>query len=187
MRTLLAAAVLVICSCDPSHTWIEVGTGGFSPDTYEIEWPQESGEYVTVNNLLTDSAGLAGLRVEVFAPGEPPVVLTADTFAVTHNHVVGPFRAPDSGTASVFVKLYQSGELVTEGSISWSLRPESPGWLVQVERSPFPAEVHPDDLSSPEPLCAVPWCHKVRRFEIGEDARNYPVEALWLAVWVSGW
>ena len=36
-----------------------------------VEWPVESGEFITRDNSLTDSAGLAGIEIEILGAVSP--------------------------------------------------------------------------------------------------------------------
>ena len=120
------AAAVVVASCDyplgdNEHITLTVIAGGFEKESFEREWPPNSGEYVTVNRSLTDSAGLAGIVVEVMVPGNPSRTLTARDFLAQGSRHVEGIVVPEAGTASIFVKLYQAGELVAEGHVLWRL------------------------------------------------------------------
>ena len=174
----MAIAALAVSSCRPFDMfWIEIWTGH---GLMETEWPRDSGEYVTMNNLLTDSAGLAGLEIELFTPDSRNITLTAASFSSrtgTERISVG-----ESGTVRLFARLRQNGVVVAEGHTSWTLRSDVEEWRVLVQRAPMAPGMNLDDLDSPNPRCRVPWCHKIRRIVIWEDARNYRAEALWLEV-----
>ena len=178
----IAAAVLV-ASCNVSHTtWLEVGVGaGYADDIFEIEWTPGSGEYVTVNQSLTDPAGFAGIEIEIRVPGEPLRTFTAINFRGRLNNTVDQIEVPQEGTATIRVKLYQHGDLVAEGHISWPLDTGVERWVLLVERAPvaFGVAIYKDD---PTPRCHFPWCHRIERIEINETARNHPDEALWLVL-----
>lgn len=168
------AATACLAGCDLFHnTWLEVRAGGYIE---EREWPPESGEFVTLNNSHIDSAGVAGIEIDVFTPDHHNTV--------TVDSLVGPGRperidVPGSGEVSVFVRLRQNGIVVAEGQTSWTLQSGVNYWLVLVERAPNSALSAGDS----EPLrCGVPLCHRIQRIEINENARNYPDEALWLQV-----
>ena len=190
-RVLPVAAAVLAASCNTPHTaWLEVGVGaGYAADIFEMEWPAGSGDHVVVNQSLTDSAGLAGIKVEVRLPGAPSRTLTAIDFLGRLNNTVDGIEVPKEGTASIFVKLYQHGELVTEGHTSWSLDSGVRSWNLLVARVPvaFGVAIHEED---PIPRCHFPWCHRIERIEIDENARNHPHEALWLVLdrhSISGW
>lgn len=168
------AATVCVAGCEVFHnTWLEVSAGGY---VEEREWPLESGEFVTLNNSYVDSAGVAGIEIEVFTP-DYHNTLTVDSLA-------GPGRparigVPASGEASVFVRLHQNGVLVAQGHTSWALRSGVNYWRVVVERAPYSALSAGDS----EPLrCGVPWCERIQSIEIDREARNYLDEALWLQV-----
>lgn len=185
MRTtplLTAATALALSACDVlSSTWLEVQAGR-GTTTRTIEWPPGSGEAVMVRDHLSDPAGLAGLEVEVRVPGAIPVMLTASDFGA--NGAYGPFGVPDTGMASVFVTLRQSGEVVAEGHVTWRLENRIDRWHVRIDRSPQPPpDTARDDAAIHGFDCVVPWCRQLVRIEIDEAARNYPGEALWLTVW----
>lgn len=176
----VAAMMLASSSCGVLHnTWIEV-RAGLAATTYTREWPPGSGEYVTVRDLLSDPAGLAGIEVEIRVPGETPVKLANSNFGA--DGTSGPVEVPDGGTASVFVTLHQFGELVAEGHVSWALEKRIEQWRVLIERSPQAADtLYDEDDEVFE--CVLPGCRQVIRIEIDEAARNYPDEVLWLTLW----
>ena len=122
-------------------------------------------EFVTLNNSHLDSAGVAGIEIDVFTP-DYGNTLTVDS-------LVGAGRpariyVPDAGEVSVFVRLYQNDTRVAEGHMSWTLQSGVNYWRVVVQRAPYG--------------CDVPLCHRIQRIEINEGARNYPDEALWILV-----
>ena len=180
---LPVVAMVLAASCnDFPTTWLEVGVGaGYAEAIFDMEWPAGSGEHVTVNQSLTDSAGFAGVEIEVRVPGEPIRNLTAIDFRGQLNNTVDHIEVPKAGTASIFVKLRQHGELVAEGHISWPLDTGVERWVLLVERAPvaFGVAIYEDD---PTPRCHFPWCHQIERIEIDETARNHPDEALWLVL-----
>ena len=106
---LPVAAMVLAASCSSLHTTsLELGVGaGYADDIFEMEWPAGSGEHVRVNQSLTDSAGFAGVEVEVNLPGTPPRILTAIDFLGRLNNTIDEIEVPKEGTASIFVKLYQ--------------------------------------------------------------------------------
>jgi len=190
------AAAVVAASChdplgDNEHiTLLTVIAGGFEKESFEREWPPSSGEYVTVNQSLTDSAGLAGIVVEVMVPGKPSRTLMARDFLAQGSRHVEGIVVPEAGTASIFVKLYQSGELVAEGHVSWRLDSGVQEWVLAVTRVPVAWGVEGYSEITSEWRCYFPWCHQIERLEIEEAARNYPDEALWLVLdkhLIGGW
>ena len=48
---------------------------------------------------------------------------------------------------------------------------------------PLNAAVPREHLNEARPPCFWWWCQGVWRFDISEDALNYPDEALWLTLW----
>ena len=176
------AMTLAVSSCDLFHiTWLEIQAGKRSA-AQAIEWPRNSGETIMVQDHLWDSAGLAGIEVDVRLPGATPVILTSSDFNVAAYNYAPPIEVPDRGTASVFVKLYQAGVLVAEGHMSWQLERNIERWRVEVERSPHPADTRydEDDMMA---RCVYHYCRQVVRIEIDEAARNYPAETLWLVLY----
>ena len=168
---LPVAAMVLAASCnDFRTTWLEVGVGaGYAEAIFDMEWPAGSGEHVTLNQLLTDSAGFAGVEIEIRVLGEPIRNLTAIDFRRRPNNTVDRIEVPEAGTASIFVKLHQHGELVAEGHISWPLDNGVERWVVLVERAPvaFGVAIYEDD---PTTLCHFPWCHQIERIEIDKTA-----------------
>ena len=182
---LAVAAAMLAASCyvfdTTSHAWLEVGVGaGYADGTFEMEWPPESGEHIAVNQSLTDSAGFAGIEVEINVPGESPRILTATDFYGRRNNTVDLIKVPEEGRASIFVKLYQQGEMVARGHISWPLDSVAGRWRLVVERIPWAWGV--GIRKNGDPVCLFPWCYNIERIEIDEAARNHPDEALWLVL-----
>lgn len=188
-----AAALLATSSCDLFHSaTLEVRPGGELTEVSDWEWPWGSGEHVAVNNVLIDSAGLAGIEIEVIMPGEPAFMLTATDFLERSGGfgslptVEEDIRVPDEGTATVFVKLRQAGVVVADGFMSWTLHSGVTSWQIWFERAPVSLDMRdPRHTSNKDasPPCDPPQCHQIRRIEIDEAARNYPDEALWLTLY----
>lgn len=180
---LLASALAASCTGPEDTAQLEVFAGDRWERTrpYTVEWPVGSGERVPVNTSLTDSAGLAGLVVELFIAGEQTRILDANGFSGT-NQGSPPIELPADGTVSVFATLHQNGEPVARGDISWLLQPNRGRWLLSVYRTPN-ATGASVDASGRRVACGVPYCHSARRYEIRQDARNHPDEALWLVLW----
>ena len=153
---LPAGAAVLAASCSDFHTtWLEVGVGaGYGNDIFEIE---------------------------IKVPGEPLRRLTAINFRGRLNNTVDHIEVPKEGTATIFVKLHQHGELVAEGYIAWHLDTGVERWVLLVARAPvaFGVAIYEDD---PTPGCHFPWCHQIERIEIDEAARTSPDEALWLVL-----
>ena len=183
MKKVFLPAVVLLAACDLFRTtWLEVHVGGYSHEqVFEMRWPWGSDKSVTMNNSLTDSAGLAGIEIEIVAPGSADVRLTAADFELPFLDSE-PFEVPEEGTATVFVTLHQDGVPVAMGSTSWTLQSNVSSWKVLVERAPSVDGVLPEEAKETEPLCVSRWCHSIRRIEIDEAARNFPDEALWLVV-----
>ena len=181
---LVAVTALLASACGIFHTtWLEVSVaGGYQTDVFEMEWPWESGEYVTVNQSLTDSAGFGSIRIELYLPNQPTIVLWPSSFRGRLNNVAEPLEVPDEGTATVFVTLGQAGREIAQGHVSWPLHSGVDLWRIQLERAPYSRGSPPRDPPGPDTQCEVPWCYRIVRIEIDEVARNYPDEALWIEV-----
>ena len=138
----------------------------------QVGWGEPSEPLILVNGR-DDPQGLAGLRVEVDDRVFTAEDLPSDRFGV-----------PESGTIHVDVRLMQDGVIVAEGRVSWALESDIE-WEIELDRAPYPinAGVSDENLHEPSPPCAWFWCHRVWRFEISEDARNYDGEALWMSLW----
>ncbi len=136
------------------------------------------GDRLTLRNSIIDPVGLAGLEVAVR--------WDADTVTLGSNHLPsGCFAVPESGLVFVDVTLSQTGELVSQGTASWGLLPNSE-WEVAVDRAPsaMDAGIDPRWPDEPNPkACSWFWCHGVWEFKIRPDARHYEEEALWLTIW----
>lgn len=136
------------------------------------------GDRLTLHNSIADPVGLAGLEVVVR--------WDADTVTLSADHLPsGCFAVPESGPVFVDVKLSQAGGLVSEGTASWELLPNSE-WEVEVDRAPLPMDAGIDLYWPDEPnpkACSWFWCYGVWEFKIRSDARNYKEEALWLTIW----
>lgn len=175
-QTVAAAVVAgwVAGACGLFHSaWLEVSAGGYSE---EREWPMESGEFVTLNNSYVDSAGTAGIEIDVFTPDYSNTLTVDSLFGAARPARI---NVPDAGEVSIFVRLYQNGTRVAEGHLSWTLQSGVNYWRVVVERAPYSAL----SIGDPDPLrCGAPLCHRIQRIEINEGARNYPDEALWVQV-----
>ena len=160
-RALLpVAAIVLAASCSSLHTTsLELGVGaGYADAIFEMEWPAESGEHVRVNQSLTDSAGFASIEVEVRVPGAPPRILTAIDFLGRLNNTIGGIEVPKEGTASIFVELYQHGELVAEGHTSWPLDCHT-----RVRTAYEPPELRPSRLVDERPCLGGDAGRRLRR------------------------
>ena len=127
---------------------------------------------------------LAGIEIEVSGGGQTRS-FTAEDFVDPRDvgWATPPVQVPESGRAFVAITLRQDGAIVSEGSGSWTLEPGS-WWSLDVERDYFPrgAGVSPKDRHRPRPRCGWVTCRAVWRFEILEEVRNRPDEALWLSL-----
>lgn len=125
---------------------------------------QESTLEIRARASLTDSTEIAGIRL--FVDGR---TLDAASFNTRES---GPatvvLEVPSSGTLTVFVELYQGGEWVGEGSVSWQLQ-EGYEWGMDIFRQ----------VDNPADTCF--GCLGHARIEIVGGAQTVPNEALWLA------
>ncbi|MDE2980976.1 MAG: hypothetical protein OXU74_07245 [Gemmatimonadota bacterium] len=160
---------------------LEITAGSGEAPVHTAKWPWATSETVTVNNSVADSAGLAGLEVEVFLPGGPDITLRASDFDGRRNLTYGPILiGRDSGEARIFARLRRHRTVVAAGSISWILGDRA-RWQVMVVRHAHPGYAD-------ENLNCGALCVEAARFPISEDARNYPAESLWLIVrHLDGW
>ncbi len=181
---LLAAGVVawMVGSCWLSNHQLEVVAGGYLDPIHQMEWPRNSGEYVRVNNSLTDSAGLAGLEVEVFTPDGRKRAVDARTFHGRRTLAYGPVQIEEYGEVQVFARLRRHDALTAEGHVSWTVDPDGyEKWQVLIVRIAHPG------YADESLRCGV-HCVKVKRIAIDEEFRNYPDEALWLVVrHLHGW
>ena len=104
---VLAAGAVSLTGCGLfQDSQLEITAGSGEAPVHTAEWPWPSGETVTVNNSVADSAGLAGLEVEVFLPGGPDITLRASDFDGRRNLTYGPILiGRDSGEARIFARL----------------------------------------------------------------------------------
>ena len=195
MRTLSLLALLALAGCrdavvpepSPPTSTLTVTADRFKADQHPREWPRDSGNFVVINNSLDDEAGLAGLEVEITD--------VADGIARTHRfdasdieEGVPPYEVPESGTVNALVRLTWHGKVVATGVTEWPLEPEI-RWEVEFQRSPYPQGVDiwpwPDEdlFTGAEYDCSWRWCDHLWRFDISDDALNYPGESLWLRLW----
>ena len=148
------------------------------PDRMYGEYSFNDEVFVAMTDL-NDPKGLAGLEVRVYWQG-------SDTLMFTATDLPSPsFEVPNDGSIWVEARLQQDGETVSEGRANWYLDPGAK-WTVYVNRvkAPMTSGPHPDLLAGPNPIpCGWWWCHQLWRFELREDVRNRPLEALWLVVY----
>ena len=180
---LLALLVLALGACRSPVEEVPTATLTVTvSDWIELEWPYFSGDTVRLNNSFDEEAGLAGIEVEItdVAAG---LVRTHRFDASDLEEGVTPYDVPENGTASALLRLTQDGKVVATGVAEWALRPAIQ-WEVEIERSPYPYEAFIDeaDLNQAQQPCGR-GCQGVWRFDISEDAVNYPDEALWLLLW----
>jgi hypothetical protein len=195
MRTLPLLALLALAACrdavvpvpPPATPTLTVTVDRFKTDQHPREWPRDSGNFVTINNSLNDEAGLAGLEVEITVVSHG-LVRTRRFDADDIGDGVPPYDVPESGTAYAGVRLTKHGKVVAIGVADWPLEPEM-RWEVEVQRSPYPqgVDIWPwpegDLFSGAEYECSWRWCHHLWRFDVRQDALNYPGESLWLRLW----
>ena len=189
MRVLALFALLALPACrdavvpvpvQPSTVTVTVGAVPLARG----EWPWGSGDTVMVNNSLDDEAGLAGLEVEITDVADG-LVRTHRFDARDLEEGVTPYEVPEGGTAYALVRLSQHGQVVATGVAEWALQPEVE-WKVEIQRTPYPPAVGispTEDLSRARYRCSWGWCQNVWRFDISEDALNYPGDTLWLLLW----
>lgn len=143
--------------------------------------PAENGSVKPVTGL-DDPKGYAGLEI-VLAGDIERRVFTAGDFAGIDDGTLPAFRVPETGIATVTVRLVEDGRIVAEGSEQWHLESEV-YWDFFIARGPYPATegFHGvDEFESPR--CHWFWCWHNWRFPIAEDAANYEHEALWVTLY----
>lgn len=188
MRALSLLALLALTACreavvpvlipDPTLTVSRARGSG------RAEWPRGSGDTIRVNNSLDDEAGLAGLEVEITDVADG-IARTMRFDASDIKEGVARYDVPESGSAHAMLRLTQHGRVVATGVAEWPLRPAIQ-WEVEIERSHHPfSAVLPDgiDVNQTKLPCVYWWCQNVWRFDISEDATNFPGETLWMALW----
>ncbi len=195
MRTLSLLSLLALAACrdavapvpPPPTPTLTLTVDRFKTDQHPREWPRDSGNFVMINNSLDDDAGLAGIEVEITDVSDG-LVRTRSFDASDLAEGVTPYDVPESGTASALVRLTRHGEIVALGVAEWPLQPKI-RWEVEIQRSPYPqlVDIWPwpedDSFSRAEYDCSWRWCHHLWRFDVSEDALNYPGESLWLRLW----
>ncbi|MDE0124676.1 MAG: hypothetical protein OXN97_08890 [Bryobacterales bacterium] len=171
----------------PPTSTLTVTADRFKTDQHPREWPRDSGNFVVINNSLDDEAGLAGLEVEITDVSDG-LVRTHRFDASDIQEGIPPYEVPENGTAHALVRLTGHGKVVATGVAEWPLKPEI-RWEVEFQRSPYPQGVDiwpwPDDdlFTRAEYGCSWRWCDHLWRFDISDDALNYPGESLWLRLW----
>ncbi len=137
---------------------------GYLDPIHQMEWPRNSGEYVRANNSLTDSAGLAGLEVEVFTPDGRKRAADARTFHGRRNLACGPVRIEEYGEVQVFARLRRHDALTAEGHVSWTVDADGyEKWQVLIVRIAHPG------YADESLRCGV-MCVKVEHIAIGGQA-----------------
>ena len=138
---------------------------------YSAEWHGET-------FLFSPSAGLAD--IEIMLKGSVDTTFYASDFPVER------FEVPESGRVTVQVTVREGQQAVAHAEVNWELESDIE-WRLEIERGPYPLNAMIDrrdaETGHPNPRCAWWWCDEVWRFEIDEDARAYPYEALWLTLW----
>lgn len=166
-------------------TLVVTGVAG-GCDALGPEDDTEVGGFLTIDTccgrVLESEEQLAGIEIELSGIGRTRSFTAADF--LDDNLEIPPIPVPDSGAAFVAVTLRQDGAIASEGSASWALEPRV-RWRVAVHRQPFPigAGVQEEHRHLPNPPCEWFWCQRVWRFEIREQVRNRPEEALWLTLY----
>ena len=158
-RTLRAMGLLVAilasaCHHDDGCCWIEL-----SPMDPEVRGhPGQPGDW---NGALEDSAGLAGIEIEVRGR-----TFFAEDFLDDPNRE-RRVMVERVGRVAVFAKLVQGGSLVAEGVASWTLEPNA-FWTLDIVRGPEDTGV------------CFEWCDGHVVIPIAKTAARYPGESLWL-------
>lgn len=144
-----------------------------------VEHPSLPDSMLPVNNSLMDSAGLAGLEIQVAGR-----TLTAADFRSRPSHQWG---VPATGSLRIELRLAQGGQVVAQGDTIWKLQART-SWDLHFNRGLVPAYYHANepftlnDLG--HPTCRVlgdPWfCSGILRIPIADWAANFRDEALWL-------
>ena len=155
-RTLRAMGLLVAilasaCHHDDGCCWLELAP------MYNGS-PGQPGDW---NGALEDSAGLAGIEIEVRGR-----TFFAEDFLNDPNRE-RRVKVERVGRVAVFAKLVQGGSPVAEGVASWTLEPNTK-WSLRIVRGP-------EDTG----LC-FGWCSGHVVIPIAKAAARYPGESLWL-------
>lgn len=173
---LLVAVALLPGSCGIADPPL-VATMSVKPGLMAGEYRLPDGEVFVARPGLSDPRGLAGLEINVYWR-------RADTLMFGSSDLPSPsFEVPGDGPIWVEAQLRQNDDIVSEGRANWYLDPGAE-WTVYVNRLPVPVDSQPQALTGPNPIgCAWRWCHLLWRFELREDVRTHPREALWLLVY----
>jgi len=187
-RPLLTAVVsVVLClwagSCyvddqDDDDSRLELSVSGSEPFWH----PSFPDSVLTSNNSLVDSAGLAGLEIQVLG----------HTFGA-RSFRSGPKRrsAPGSGDLRIELRLVQGDQVVAQSDTIWKLRTGT-AWHLNVTRGLAPEgylnwkSPTLDNLLE-RPSCGnlgMCFCGGVLRIRLRDWAANFPEEGLWLR-WFS--
>jgi hypothetical protein len=125
---------------------------------------EESSLEIRARASLTDSAEIAGIRLQVDGR-----TIEASSFSTRES---GPpavsMEVPSSGTLTVYVQLIQDGETVAEGNAAWGMR-EGYEWGLDLFRQ----------VDDPSDTCF--GCSGHLQIEIVPGAQNTPGESIWLA------
>lgn len=169
-RLALAICLLALVACrddgDESCCFVEIRPSGenrisgIAPPGAGI--PFGPGDTLVWHGSLADSAGLAGMEVDVLDHA-----LGAGDFSATH-HYRQQVRVGRSGTLYVLFRLRDKERVVARGGIGWALRPNY-NWILRITRGP-PSGPCPEDW----------WCEKVETLSITPQSANYPGESVWL-------
>lgn len=170
-RLALAICLLALVACrddgDESCCFVEIRPAGedriigIAPPGAGI--PFDPGDTLVWYGSLTDSAGLAGMEIDVLdhalRAGDFPGPTTFDGQQV---------RVGRSRTLYVLFRLRDKEQIVARGGLGWALRPDY-NWILRITRGPQSGPC-PEDW----------WCDKVERLQIAPRSANYPGEPVWL-------
>ena len=165
MRATALFAILAL-SCSPPMPLPElyVKAGGPWPKRVPVD------EFPGFNQSLTDSAGFAGLAVEVLGIGQTKRLTAPDFTIEWGGGMMGAnaIAVPESGEIGVVVVLNQNGTVAAEVAVSWTLEPDTDWWELQIRRVPHELLV---------PVGNRRWVVPIRA-----HAQNYEGEVLWVSL-----
>lgn len=154
LRTLRAVGLLVVglaSGCDDGCCWLQMSPGHWYSPVPGESW----------NSLLEDTAGLAGLQIDVRGR-----TFVAKNFLDARDNEVR-VKVGRAGRVSVAAKLVHGDSVVADGVASWLLEPETL-WSLRIMRGP-------GSVGCPG------RCDEYVVIPIAEAAVRYPGEALWLS------
>ena len=168
-RIALVAGSFATGACEDVCCLLHIDPAGADIDMPVAGWGawDDADSVVTWHGSLIDSAGLAGMELEVLGQ-----TVRARDFRNRRRTI----RMPRYGTLHVFFRLADKGQQIAEGRVSWRLQPND-RWLLRIIRGPR-------DGGCPLPS----WiCDLDARLPIDDRFANYPGEAVWLMlIGVSG-